>query len=215
MKQQSEHRDNLIQRAVEIIENGGVVILPADTVYGIYGNALSEEAIERVYQIKGRKRGKPFGIVSTKSKVADVVELNPLSAELVERCWPAPISLIAPKNNATIPFFFSGAEAGLLVVSASNEVLAAIVERCRVPIFSTTCNLAGEDEARTPEDLDPFRPLVDLVIENDFFEFAGTPSTIVNTMGDQPIVIREGAYPVGQLMARIDGIKVDRNLLIQ
>jgi len=215
MKQQTEYRDTLIQQAVEIIENGGVVILPADTIYGIYGNALSEESIERVYRIKGRKRSKPFGIVSTKSKIADIVQLNPLSVELVDRCWPAPISLIAPKNNEIIPFFFSGAEAGLLVVSASNEVLTGIVERCQVPIFSTTCNLAGEDEARTVEDLERFRPLVDLVIENDFFEFAGTPSTIVNTMGDQPIVIREGAYPVEQIMARIDGIKVDCNSLIQ
>lgn len=210
-----EKIEQLADQAVNIIENGGVVILPADTVYGIYGSAVNEDAINRVYAIKGRKRGKPFGIVSTKSKVTEVVELNDVSLSIIDNCWPAPISIIAQKKGSAIPEFFSGDEPGLLVVCAQNRLLAKVAENCRVPIFSTTCNLAGEDEAKTPSDLDPFRTLVDFVAENDFFEFEGNPSTIVNAMGERPTVIREGAYPTAKLEASIDGISVNTQMLIQ
>lgn len=209
------NKNEKITKAVEIIENGGVVILPADTVYGIYGNALDERSVERAFGIKGRKRSKPLGIVSSKNKISDVVELNDSTQDVINSCWPAPVSVIAPKKVGRIPEFFSGGEDGLLVVNAQNDILAEIVERTRVPIYSTTCNLAGEDEARTSEDLKPFQDLVDLVIENNSFEFAGTPSTIVNTMSEKPIVIREGSYPVDELISKVSDVSVDTKMLIQ
>lgn len=204
-----------IQQVVRIIENGGVVIMPADTVYGIYGNALNQDSLERAYAIKGRKRGKPFGIVATENTVSQWVVLNVMAETLIQQCWPAPISIIAEKNQQRIPEFFSGSEPGLLVVCAQNDFLSQVVEQCRVPIFSTTCNLAGDDEAREVEDLKPFRHLVDRVVENHFFEFSGTPSTIVHVMGENPIVLREGAYSIQQLQEQIPELLVNTKQLIQ
>lgn len=207
--------EKLINEAVRIIENGGVVILPADTVYGIFGNALNEQTIDRVYQIKGRKRGKPFGIVSSKTKVSGIVQMNAASTIVVNSCWPAAISLIAPKRTDVIPAFFSGDEPGLLVVNAQNQVLSKIVEKCSVPIFSTTCNLAGETEAKTIEDLEPFRTKVDMVLENHYFDFKGRPSTIVNTMGEAPVLIREGAHSAVELGTQVKNLVINTSLLIQ
>ncbi|GAB1542617.1 hypothetical protein NUACC21_52910 [Scytonema sp. NUACC21] len=60
------YEEEVIAKAVKVIENQGVVILPADTVYGIFGGLFFPDVVEKVYKIKGRKRQKPFGIYCTK-----------------------------------------------------------------------------------------------------------------------------------------------------
>ncbi|OAD21260.1 Sua5/YciO/YrdC/YwlC family protein, partial [Candidatus Thiomargarita nelsonii] len=94
-----------IRRAVNIVNNGGVVILPADTVYGFFCSAVRREAVERVYQSKQREKRKPFVIYTNKDKVSEVVELNEIAQHLINELWPKALSLILHKKAIIADWF--------------------------------------------------------------------------------------------------------------
>ena len=203
----------LVRRAVEVIDRGGVAILPADTVYGLMGSIDSREAVERVYRIKQRPRHKPFGVFTNQDRLDEVAVTNATARGIARRFWPGPTSLIVEKTDR-VPDWFTE-QSSLLVLSARNPVLAEIVARAKSPVFSTTCNMAGEAEATRIEQLAPFVDQVDLVGVIDGMEFTQKTSTIVNCLVDPPSVLRPGATDVDAIRGIVPRLRVDTSALIQ
>lgn len=203
----------LVREAVEVIDGGGVVILPADTVYGLMGSMDHRDAVERVYRIKQRPRHKPFGVFTNTERLDEVGVPNAAARQIAEAFWPGPASLIVEKSRR-VPAWFSE-EASLLVLSARNRILADIVARAKSPIFSSTCNVAGEAEAIQIDQLEPFVDHVDFVGAVEGMDFTRKTSTIINCLMDPPSVIRRGAVPIETVQRVVPDLQVDTGALIQ
>jgi L-threonylcarbamoyladenylate synthase len=156
----------------ECIRAGGVVLFPADTVYGLAVDPADDEAIERMYRIKGRPREKRSALMYF--AVDDVPGLP----ERARRLLPGPVTVILPDGR------------GIRV--PGGEPLA------RVPVLQTSANPTGGPDPRRLEDVDPaIRAAVDLEIDGG--ELPGTPSTVVDLSGDDVRIVREGAVPADRI----------------
>jgi L-threonylcarbamoyladenylate synthase len=150
----------------ECIRAGGVVLFPADTVYGLAVDPGNEAAIARMYRIKGRAREKRSALMYF--SVDDVPELP----EAARRLLPGPVTVIlADGRGIRVP---------------DGEPLAGI------PVLQTSANPSGGADPRRLEDVDPaIRAAVDLEIDGG--ELPGTPSTVVDLSGEELRIVREGA----------------------
>ncbi|WP_019505916.1 L-threonylcarbamoyladenylate synthase [Pleurocapsa sp. PCC 7319] len=205
--------NKIIEKAVDVIKNRGVVILPADTVYGIFGGLFFPNAVERVYKIKGRERHKPFGICCTNTNVQDLSNLNPTARILMDHFWPGPLSIILNKKKV-IPKLFTD-NPTVLLLSPKNRILSEVVKRSSIPIFSTTCNFSGDEEITESRLLHPFKNLVDFIGTVDNFPFHLKVSTIVNCVQQPPKVVRCGAIEIQQIRNIIPTVEKDLDLLIR
>lgn len=152
----------------ECIRSGGVVLFPADTVYGLAVDPGNEEAIERMYALKGRPREKRSALMYF--SVDDVPDLP----EQARKLLPGPVTVILPDGR------------GIRV--PDGPPLAG------VPVLQTSANPSGGPDPRRLEDVDAeLRAAVDLEIDGG--ELPGTPSTVVELDGEDFRILREGALP--------------------
>lgn len=156
----------------ECILAGGVVLFPADTVYGLAVDPANEDAIQRMYRIKGRPPGKKAALMYF--SVDDVPDLPARARRLL----PGAVTVILSDGR------------GIRV--PDGEPLAG------VPVLQTSANPSGGPDPRRLEDVDPaIRTAVDLEIDGG--ELPGTPSTVVDLSGDEARIVREGAVPGGRI----------------
>ncbi|MEA2387101.1 MAG: L-threonylcarbamoyladenylate synthase [Thermoleophilaceae bacterium] len=156
----------------ECIRAGGVVLFPADTVYGLAVNPDDEDAIERMYRIKGRPREKRSALMYF------AVDAVPDLPERARKLLPGPVTVILPDGR------------GIRV--PKGEPLAAI------PVLQTSANPSGGADPRRLEDVDPaIRAAVDLEIDGG--DLPGTPSTVVDLSGEEIRIVREGAVSADRI----------------
>ncbi len=156
----------------ECIRSGGVVLFPADTVYGLAVDPGNEEAIERMYRLKGRPREKRSALMYF--SVEDVPDL-PAPAR---RLLPGPVTVILADGR------------GLRVPDGPR--LATL------PVLQTSANPSGGPDPRRLEDVDPaIRAGVDLEIDGG--ELPGTASTVVDLSGEEARIVREGAVSAARI----------------
>jgi L-threonylcarbamoyladenylate synthase len=201
-----------IQAAVEALSRGGVAILPADTVYDFFGRADVADSVNRVYAIKQRDRGKPFMLYTNREEVAKWAELTPVARRLIDAVWPQPLGLLLPKTS-NVPGWFTGGLATLAVVTASNSIVAPVIERVPGPLFATTVNYSGERTVRNGEEARAFAAYVDVFIDDDTQVIYNRPSTIVDCTAAPPAIIREGTIPVQVVTEIIPDVAFDPSRL--
>ena len=153
----------------QCIADGGVVVFPADTVYGLACDPEDEKAVARLYALKGRPPDKPAAVMFF--AVDALPELGPRTRALAERLLPGAVTLLVPSGR----FPLAGG-AGTLGLRVPDLPAFADV---RVPVLQTSANLAGGPDARRLEDVpEDIRRAADLVI--DAGALPGTPSTVVD-----------------------------------
>lgn len=182
-------------RIAQCIDGGGVVLFPADTVYGFFGNALDAKSYERVYEIKRRERRKPFVIYTLASQVEDIAYLNPMARRLIDRFWPhEALALVLPKKDIISSAFTDGKDT-VAVMSAGGELISEVLRCCNTIMFGTTCNISGMPEITKIEDAQEFADTVDIAVGGDNLLKHSVPSTIVDCTGLEPRILRESAIP--------------------
>jgi L-threonylcarbamoyladenylate synthase len=156
----------------ECIRSGGIVLFPADTVYGLAVDPGNEEAVERMYRLKGRPREKRSALMYF--SVEDVPDLP----ERARRLLPGPVTVIVADGR------------GIRVPDGPR--LAT------VPVLQTSANPTGGPDPRRLDDVDPaIRAGVDLEIDGG--ELPGTASTVVDLSGEEPRIVREGAVSAARV----------------
>jgi L-threonylcarbamoyladenylate synthase len=201
-----------INAAVEVLSRGGVVLLPADTVYDFFGRADVPESVNRVYAIKKRDRAKPFMLYTNREQVAKWAELTPLARRLIDAVWPQPLGLLLHKTS-DVPGWFTGGLSTLAVVTASNTIVAPVTDRVLGPLFGTTVNYSGESIVRSGEEARRFARFVDVFVADDTQVLYNQPSTIVDCTVSPPAIIREGTIPVEVVTAVAPDVTVDPSRL--
>ena len=188
-----------IAEVVKVLKNGGLVIYPTDTVYGLGCDITNSKALARLAKIKGVKLEKANWsfICKDLSNLSDYVrQIDSSVFKLLKRCLPGPFTFILPGNNKLPSVFKKKKTVGIRV--PSNQICHDLVEALGNPIISTS--IRDEDEileyTTDPElILEKWDKLVDVVIDGGYGD--NTPSTIVNVTDGVPEIIREGKGDVG------------------
>ncbi len=185
--------DEDIARAVRILQQGGAVVYPTETLYGLGVDALNPLALERLLRLKVREEGKPTSVlVRDRYMLSDLVSAIPLHAEeLMRRFWPGPLTLVFAAQSDLPPQLTAGSESIGARVS-SHPIAQALVEALGKPLTAPSANPAGEmPPIRVEQARAYFGDQVDLYLD------AGTlpgepPSTLVDVR-DGLRLLRAGA----------------------
>ena len=183
-----------IKKVVEVLKNGGLVIYPTDTVYGLGCDITNTKALERIAKIKGVKLEKAnFSFIcSDLSHISDYIkQIDTSTFKILKRALPGPYTFILPGNNNLPKEFKKKTTVGIRV--PNNAIALEIVRQLGNPIVSTSIH--DEDEvleySTDPELIfEKWQNLVDLVIDGGYGDNIG--STIIDLSGFEPVVIREG-----------------------
>ena len=190
-----------IEQALRVLQDGGVVAVPTDTLFGLAADACNPDAIERVVAIKERPEGLALPVLlSGTEQLRKVADNVPEELEAVaEAFWPGAMTLIVNRNNS-LPSRLTAGNPTVAVRVPDHPVPREMARRLGRPITGTSANLSG---AADPWTLAELRAQV-----GDRVDFlvtvgpapAGTASTIVDLAGGEPRLIREGAIPFQKIM---------------
>ena len=195
---------NDVEAAVAALRAGGLAVIPTDTVYGLAADGASENAARSLYAAKGRADVQPTALLfaSVDEIDARVPELPVRARTAVGALLPGPLTLVVP--NPARRFAWLNAERpdalGLRVPAVSGavaEVLAALGI-----LVATSANLPGGRDPRRLEDVPAaIRDAAGALVDGG--ELPGTPSTVIDLTGTRPTVLREGAMPTEDVLARL------------
>ena len=170
-----EEEANLIQ----LIKEGDIFIYPTDTIYGLGCNALIEESVNRIKEIKGRDKDKPLSIIApSKQWIKDNLEIK---EEIIEKYLPGPYTLILKKKDRNFMSYISQTET--LGVRIPAHDFTKLIEKAGIPFITTSVNLSGEPPAKRLEDIkEEIMEQVDVIVNGG--QLSGTPSTIIKEDGE-------------------------------
>ncbi|MGD2201203.1 MAG: L-threonylcarbamoyladenylate synthase [Candidatus Bathyarchaeota archaeon] len=190
--------DTNIKKAAVIIRNGGTVIYPTETVYGIGCAPQIPEAAKRICYAKGRA-DKPLPLACSDTETAaQIVAFNPAADRLAGEFWPGPLMLILPaKVEYSIWVTHSASTLGVRV--PDHRISRRLARLSGGVIVSTSANLSGEKPATSAsEAAEKLGDKVDLILDGGPSQ-GGVPSTIVDLSGVNPWIIRKGPITVDQI----------------
>lgn len=194
----------VIADALAALAAGEVIVYPTETFYAVGVDALSSDALARLFAIKGREPGKPVALIAADTAMAFAVarEVPAVARVLAEAFWPGPLTLVLPARGE-IPAPLIGDDGGVGVRVSSHPIARALCAGFGRPLTATSANLAGEPPAVEPEAAR--RALGDKikVFVEDGRLAGGAPSTVVTFAGSQMRVLRPGAISELQLTARL------------
>jgi L-threonylcarbamoyladenylate synthase len=193
-----EISEQQIQQALIVLRNGGVVVFPTETAYGLAADATNTRAVERVLAIKGREEGKTVALIASDLTMAErYLEFSARLHELAREFWPGPLTIVAKAKKGTDLSSAVIRENGTIALRVSSHPVATrLAQELRVPIVATSANRAGESScysvpaARQQLDAQPLQP--------DFYLDGGVlprrkPSTIVKEVGRRLEIVRQGS----------------------
>jgi L-threonylcarbamoyladenylate synthase len=197
-----------LAEAVRALRAGGLAIVPTDTVYGLAADGRSEAAARKLYAAKGRDSIQPTALVFSSVDVLldQLPDLRPDAVRASRALLPGPLTLVLP--NPGRRFAWLNAERpeaiGVRVPAregAGSDVLAALGV-----LVATSANLPGGPDPRRVADIPPeLREAVAALVDGG--ELPGLPSTVLDLTGDEPHVLRAGAVPSDEALARARAIR--------
>ncbi len=196
-------KDDAIPHALEILQRGGLVAFPTDTVYGVGALAFDEKAVESIYTAKDRPVEKAIPILIGGPEDLDKVTaaIPPIAAKLAARFWPGPLTLIIPKHPK-LPDVVS-AEPTVGVRVPDHPVSRALLTAAG-PMAVTSANISGVDSPKTAEDVNhQLNGRIPLILDGGETP-GGVPSTVVNCLGTEPVILREGPITLKDIQFVLD-----------
>ncbi len=186
----------IIKKAGKTLTHQGVVIFPAQCLYGVAANALNTATVEKVFQIKQRPRNNPILVlVRDKKALAQLVKTIPAQAAvLMDTFWPGSITLVFEATGSISPRLT--ADTGKIGIRLPGHPVAkALVNAVDFPITGTSANLSGQPGCHRVTDLDPAIVRdADLILDSGQVQ-GGVGSTIVDVTQTPIKIIRQGAVP--------------------
>ena len=191
-----------------ILENGGAVILPTETVYGLFAQALNEDAVNRVYQLKQRPRDKAMNLnVSNLNDIYFFSQNTPFFLEkLYNRFMPGPLTIIL-KANDNVPFWVnSGLDTVGFRLPNHAQTLRLISETG--PLIGPSANISGNESGKKFSDIQA-QFSVDLPGIEDDQALTGIDSTILDLSGQKARILRQGAISREEIQKAIPEIEFE------
>lgn len=183
-----------IQRAVEILRDGGVIIYPTDTVYGIGCSIFDKNAIERVYAIKKQNPSKPFSFICSDLRhISEYAKVSNPAYRLMKHLVPGPYTFVLPASRLKhLPKSMISKRKTVGIRVPANEICLSIVRELGHPILSASVLDQNGQVMNNPELIkELYENQVDVILDGGVI--LSEPSTVLDLTDEQPVVLRKGA----------------------
>lgn len=185
----------LIRKVAAILKDGGIVVYPTDTYYGVGCDLLNQKAIDKIYQLKRRDKSKPFSFIcSDLTNISRYAKVSNYAYRTMKRLLPGPYTFILEGSKLVPKIMLTKRKtAGIRV--PDNEICLALVRELGNPIITTSATTpSGESFHDASLIHDHFGNQVDVVIDGSVV--SGEPSSVVSLINDTPEIIRRGGGDV-------------------
>jgi tRNA threonylcarbamoyl adenosine modification protein (Sua5/YciO/YrdC/YwlC family) len=191
-------QQRLIDQAVEILKQGGVIAYPTDTLYGIGCDIMNKKAIARIHQIKQWPKHKPFSFICSDLKnISQFAKVSNYAYKTMRRLLPGPYTFILEGSNAVPKMMLTKRKtAGIRV--PDNPICHALIATLGHPVISTTASTPQGEVFNEPWLIDEhFGKQLDMVIDGG--PVIGEPSSVISLIEDTPVILRQGIGDVSIL----------------
>lgn len=179
-----------IIKASEMIKNGGVVVYPTDTVYGIGCNPYDKEAIQRIYKIKSRESSKQFPILVFSKNIAEkIVEFDSYSEKIAQKIWPGPLTLILKLTDEKIKSSLNVTDK-IAVRVPNHSCTLELLKKCKL-VIGTSANISGTGPFRNPKECYENLQEFDVFLDGGIITSSGE-STIIEFEDGKLKIHRQG-----------------------
>ena len=206
------NKENL-KEAAKIIKNGGTVIFPTETVYGIGANGLDGTAVKKIFEAKGRPQDNPLILhVSSLDMIETIAkDITPLEYKLIEKFFPGPLTLILNKKDI-VPNEVSASLDTIGVRMPSNEIAHDLIEMAGIPIAAPSANISGKPSGTIIDDIyDELNDKVDMIINGGETNI-GLESTVIRVIDDKINILRPGKVTKSELK-KYGEVLIDEHVL--
>ena len=197
-------KDNIdldkLKEISKIIKNGGIVVFPTETVYGIGTNGLNKEAISRLYEVKQRPINKPISLLVSSIDMAEMVakDITDMEYKLMDKFFPGPLTIILKKKNI-VPDNLTNNTDTVGIRMPDNIIAKKLIEYAKVPIATPSANISGKPSGTDINYImENFKDKVDYYIDGGQSKL-GIGSTIVKVENGYPLILREGSISKEQI----------------
>lgn len=191
---------NNLDGAAKCLRDGGLVVFPTETVYGLGADSANSRAIDNIYKAKGRPNDNPLIVhIASSSDVSSLArEVKPYAKILMEKYWPGPLTLIFKKQACVIDRVTAGLDT-VAVRCPSNAIARELIQKSGVFVAAPSANLSGSPSPTAYNHVkDDMDGRVDYIVNGDGCEI-GLESTVVDVSGEYPVILRPGAITLGML----------------
>ena len=211
-----QDREQTAAIAAKIIQDGGLVALPTETVYGLGANGLNPMAVDKIYEVKGRPKDNPMILhVTGMEQVETLCHNIPDNAyALAKKFWPGPLTMILPAKDH-IPKRTTGGLSTVAVRCPDNAVTREIIRLSGVPIAAPSANISGKPSTTTAEHvLHDHNGKIAAVVDGGACR-VGVESTIVDLTEERPRLLRPGGVTPEELISVLGDLVVDKAVTAQ
>ena len=205
--------DDALREAARILQAGGLVAFPTETVYGLGANALNEQAVRAIFAAKGRPADNPLIVhVPTIEDAEPLCYIDERSRRVMRRFCPGPLTLLMPKKPC-IPEATNAGLASVAVRIPSHPVAQKMLRACKVPVAAPSANTSGKPSPTTAQHVyHDLHGKLPLILDGGECQ-VGLESTVVDMSGDIPTVLRPGGVTPEMLLEVLDQVRVADSVL--
>lgn len=203
-----------LEKAGQIIKNGGLVLFPTETVYGLGANGLDAEAVKKIYTAKGRNSDNPLILhisdIEMLGKIAK--DISDVEFSLMNAFWPGPFTIILNKTDL-VPSVVAGGLDTVGVRMPSNEIARNLIKFSNVPIAAPSANISGRPSGTNIEDIyQELGDKVDYIIDGGDCNI-GVESTVVRVIDGVPHILRPGKITAEEIQEIAGNVIIDKHIL--
>ena len=194
VKMTTANNEQALQKAGQILKNGGLVAFPTETVYGLGANGLDAAACVKIYEAKGRPSDNPLILhVADRAMIAMIAkEVTPMAEKLLAAFCPGPITLIM-KRRKVVPDRITGGLDTVGIRMPEDDIARAMIKAAGVPVAAPSANISGRPSPTTAAAVyHDMAGKISLILDGGSCHF-GVESTIVDTTGKKAVILRPGA----------------------
>ena len=182
--------DNGIKKSVEIIENGGIIVFPTDTVYGIGCNPYDANAVKKIYQIKSREKIKSLPVLASSIEIVKQISIiDEFTEKIIKKYWPGPLTLILKLKDKNLKESLN-LEDKIAVRIPNSVCTLKLLNKCNL-LVGTSANVSGDSSFTDSQECMKNVKNYDVFVDGGTITSKGE-STIIEIENEKIHVIREG-----------------------
>ena len=189
-----------LREPAKIIKEGGIVIFPTETVYGIGTNGLNEKTVQQLYEVKQRPLNKPISLLVNSIDMIEEIakDITDIEYELIKEFFPGPLTIILKKKDI-VPNILTANQDTVGIRMPANKIALKLVDYAGVPIATPSANISGRPSGTNIKDImEDFDGKVDYFVDGGPSKI-GRASTIVKIEKGIPKILRKGAISEEQI----------------
>lgn len=194
----SRNDKNAHIKAAQTVKNGGVAVVPTETVYGFAADAFNIEARKKIYEIKGRSFKKPLILMTPDIESARILlEIPKKAFKIAKKFWPGQLTLVLP--TTPIGKLLSGGRDNLGLRIPDDEFILKFLKEAATPLMTTSVNVSNKKSAKTYEETLLFDGIADIIVDGGKCRFS-FESTVIDMIKFPYVIIRKGCLDTDEIL---------------